>query len=166
MWKKTEDDRPEISVPPVSPARPQPVRELAVIGPSLVVKGDVSGDEDLVIQGQVEGKVILRNNSVTVGRNGRVRADIFGKTICVEGTVQGNLFAEEKIVVRQTGEVKGNLQAPRVNLEDGAKFKGSIDMDGSGAEKPRAVSAGEKPEEKAGSPQGDLGIKVGPSGRP
>lgn len=165
MWKKTEDDRPEISVPPVSSVRPQPVKEQAVIGPSLVVKGDVSGDEDLVIQGQVEGKVVLRNNSVTVGRNGRVRADVFGKTICVEGTVQGNLFAEEKIVVRQTGEVKGNLQAPRVNLEDGAKFKGSIDMDGSASEKPRAT-AGEKPEEKTGSTQSDLGIKVGPSARP
>lgn len=165
MWKKSEEDRPDIAVPQTTVRPPQPVKEQALIGPSLVFRGDISGDEDLVIQGQLEGKVVLRNNHVTVGRNGRIRADVLGKTICVEGTVQGNLVAEEKIVVRQTGEVKGNLQAPRVNLEDGARFKGSIDMDGSAADKTR-TAAGEKPEEKTVATQGDLAIKVGPSAKP
>lgn len=128
MWKKTEV---EPNQPPVTAtvSHPQPTREQAIIGASLVVKGDVEGDEDLTIQGRVEGKVVLKKNSITVGRNGRVKADLFGREICVEGLVEGNLFAEERIILRQTGQVKGNLKAPRVTLEDGAKFKGSIDMD-------------------------------------
>lgn len=164
MWKKSEEERPEISVPPASIRTPQPVKEQALIGPSLIVRGDITGEEDLVIQGQVEGKVILRNNNITIGRNGRIRADVLGKTITVEGSVQGNLVAEEKIVVRQAGEVKGNMQAPRVNLEDGAKFKGSIDMDGTAAEKPR-VAGGEKEDKAAAAVQGDLMGKAGQSAK-
>ncbi|MEJ2076979.1 MAG: polymer-forming cytoskeletal protein [Acidobacteriota bacterium] len=129
MWKKTDEEEPEVMSTTPS-VRPQPVREQAIIGASLVVKGDVAGDEDLLIQGKVEGKVTLQNNSITVGRNGQVKADLYGKTINVEGNVQGNLFADENIVIRQSGSVRGNLQAPRVTLEEGSKFKGSIDMEG------------------------------------
>jgi cytoskeletal protein CcmA (bactofilin family) len=167
MWKKTENDQPEVP-PTVSSSRSEPVREQAVIGASLVVKGDVSGDEDLVIQGQVEGKVLLKNHGITVGRNGQVRADLFGKTIAVDGTVQGNLYAEEKIVVRQSGNVRGNLQAPRICLEDGARFKGSIDMDAGAGEKgksatqassgPQIPQSGEKADRVGG--QAELGIKL------
>lgn len=166
MWKKTEDDQPEFESSVPNP-RPQPVREQAVIGPSLVVKGDVSGDEDLVIQGKVEGKVALKNNSVTVGKDGQVKADLYGKMINVEGTVQGNLYGDEKIVVRQSGKVQGNLQAPRVTLEDGAQFKGSIDMTGpavdtTSAPKQSASAGGstKKSESGTSSTQGDLGIKI------
>ncbi len=165
MWKKNESEQPAMT-PPATNVRPQPVREQAIIGSSLVVKGDVSGDEDLVIQGNVEGKVVLRNNSITVGKNGQVKADLYGKTISVEGTVQGNLFGEDKIIVRQSGTVHGNLQAPRVTLEDGAKFKGAIDMEGL-PESKRASGGGapvpgpdkDKTERKSGV-QGDLGVRI------
>lgn len=152
--------------------RSQPVREQAIIGASLVVKGDVAGDEDLLIQGQIEGKVTLQNNSITVGRNGQVKADLYGKTISVEGTVQGNLFADEKIVIRQSGSVRGNLQAPRVTLEEGSKFKGSIDMEGTAPAKaagsaptvvPPAGVASDKDkdkEDRKSSSQGQLGMKL------
>lgn len=173
MWKKTDTDQPETTPSTSAAPKPQPVREQAVIGPSLVVKGDLSGDEDLVIQGQVEGKVVLKNNNVTIGRNGRVKADVFGKTISVEGNVQGNLFGDEKIIVRQSGQVQGNLNAPRVTLEDGARFKGSIDMDGSASSESSrstsaaasspasspATSSSSKSEGKSGPSQGELGIR-------
>jgi cytoskeletal protein CcmA (bactofilin family) len=131
MWKKTADDMEPVSNPISSPSstQRQPVGEQAVIGSSLIVKGDVHGEEDLIIQGQIEGKIVLKNNSVTVGRNGRIKADVYGKVIIIEGTVQGNLYGDEKIVVKQSGDVRGNLVAPRINLEEGAKFKGSIDME-------------------------------------
>ncbi len=127
MWKKNEPERTEPTMQ--QPSHPQPVHEQTLIGSSLVVKGDVTGDEDITIQGQVEGKVVLKNNTITVGQHGRVKADLFGKVINVEGTVEGNLHAEERVVIRKSGKVKGNLEAPRVTLEDGAKFKGSIEMD-------------------------------------
>ncbi|UCF39131.1 MAG: polymer-forming cytoskeletal protein [Acidobacteriota bacterium] len=172
MWKKSENST-EVPTQNISPAQshPQPVREQAIIGSSLLVKGDVTGEEDLTIQGQVEGKVILKKNGVTIGKNGRVKADVYGKTISVEGSVQGNLHAEERIIVRQTGNVRGNLHAPRVTLEDGAQFKGSIDMEGKEREKPETVQptittpksdsggTGAKPQD---SGQGRLGINVKP----
>ncbi len=75
-----------------------------------------------------------------MGKNGRVKADLYAKIIVVEGSVQGNLFAEEKIIVKQSGDIGGNLVAPRINLEEGAKFKGSIDMEGNGpTEKQRTL---------------------------
>jgi cytoskeletal protein CcmA (bactofilin family) len=101
----------------------------AIIGPSITIKGDVTGDEDLVIQGRVEGKVDLAQHNVTVGANGRIRANIFGRSVTVEGEVEGDLHAEEHIAIRKSGKVHGNVSAPRVTIEDGAMFKGSIDMD-------------------------------------
>lgn len=171
MWKKTDVEEPQrIEVPPPPRVPSQPLKEHALIGPSLIVKGEILGDEDLMIQGTVEGKVELRKNSVTVGRSGHVKADIYGKSIQVEGEVQGNLFGEEKIVVRQSGQVRGNLSAPRVTLEDGAQFKGSIDMDGKekqrlAAPEPPLISkaAGENKEPGvAGNPL-NLSLKVNPS---
>jgi cytoskeletal protein CcmA (bactofilin family) len=81
-----------------------------------------------VIEGQVEGEISLRKHSVTVGQKGRVKADIFSKSICIEGEVQGNLFGEDQVTIRQSGKVRGNVTSPRVTLEDGSKFKGAIDM--------------------------------------
>jgi cytoskeletal protein CcmA (bactofilin family) len=107
----------------------EPSAACAVIGPSIFIKGDLSGDEDVVIQGRVEGKINLKENAVTVDKNGRVKADVYGKHVTVEGEVEGNLSAQDQIVVRSSGRVRGNLSAPRVLIEDGARFKGSIDMD-------------------------------------
>lgn len=141
MWKKTDDVEPgQEKVAPTQSFSPAPAPKAtttgqAVIGSSLSVKGDLSGEEDLTIQGRVEGKVDLKKNNVTIGRQGRVKADIYGKVIVVEGDVQGNLFGGEKITIRQSGNVRGNLTAPRVTLEDGARLKGSVDMEGVAAEK-------------------------------
>jgi len=111
----------------------------ALIGALITIKGEVTGEEDLVIHGHVEGKVTLRKHRVTVGKKGKVKADIYGKVISIEGELQGNLFGEERIVIRQSGIVNGNLIAPRVTLEDGAKFKGSIDMDSQDQDKQKSL---------------------------
>jgi len=136
MWKKSESEQPQNEYNPRTTV--SQIRERAVIGPSIMVKGDLSGGEDLMILGRVEGKVKLEENNVTIGKEGRVHADIYAKIISVEGEVRGNLYGEEKIVVRKTGRVRGNLSAPRVGLEDGSNFKGSIDMDSSAASKKAA----------------------------
>src|SRR3954469_22180214 len=142
-WKR--DDSPNPQPEPPSPPRPmttaaappppaaaEPPRrtsERATIGPSIFIKGDLSGEEDLVIEGRVEGKVDLKQNNVTVGTNGRVKADVFGKVVVVEGEVDGNGFAREQAILGQSGAIRGNITAPRVILEDGSRFKGSIDME-------------------------------------
>lgn len=103
----------------------------ATIGPSITIKGNVSGDEDLVVQGRIDGKVNLAKHNVTIGSNGRVKADIQGKTVVVEGEVEGDLRGQEQIILRQTAKVIGSIAAPRVTLEDGAVFRGAIEMDAS-----------------------------------
>lgn len=110
-------------------------RERASIGPSISIKGEVTGAEDLLIEGVIEGKITLKDHSVTIGKNARVNADIFGKSIHVEGEVIGNLFGAEYVVVHASGYVRGDITAPRLSLEDGARLKGSIDTD------PRAENA-------------------------
>ncbi len=104
----------------------------AMIGPSITIKGDVSGDEDLIIQGRIEGKVDLAQHNVTIGEDGRVKADVHGRTVIVEGEVEGDLRAQEQIILRHTAKVQGSIAAPRVSLEDGAVFRGGIEMDASG----------------------------------
>ncbi len=128
MWKKTKDENSKSESPPLGKSPIEQSKEQAVIGPSISIKGELSGEEDLMIQGRVEGTIDLKKNNVTVGRTGHIKADIYGKVISIEGEVQGNLFGEEKIVVRESGVVRGNMRTPRFSLEDGAKFKGSIDM--------------------------------------
>ncbi len=105
-----------------------PFREQAVIGPTIYIKGDLTGEENLLIEGRLEGKIELRHHSVTIGKNGRIKGDIYGKIITVEGTIEGNLYGEEQLIVRQSGTARGNIVAPRVVLEDGSNFKGNIDM--------------------------------------
>ena len=102
--------------------------EPASIGKSIVIKGEVSGSEDLTIEGQVEGKIELREHNLTVGSTGRVHADIAAKSIIVLGQVRGNLTANEKVDIREKGSVEGDIVAPRVAIADGADFRGSIDM--------------------------------------
>jgi cytoskeletal protein CcmA (bactofilin family) len=151
MWKKSEPEEahpqpaPAPPVQPVSaPKNPVPqVRERATIGSTISIKGELAGEEDLLIEGRLEGKIEMRRHSVTVGKSGHIKADIYGKTITVEGTVEGNLYGEEQLIVRQSGTVRGNIVAPRVALEDGSNFKGSIDM--SPKEKPATAAAADKP---------------------
>ncbi len=128
MWKKTRDENCKPESPPLGKSPIEQLKEQAVIGRSISIKGELSGDEDLLIQGRVQGKIDLKKNNVTVGRNGQIKADIWGKLIIIEGEVQGNLFGDEEIVVRESAVIRGNLRTPRFSLEDGAKFKGSIEM--------------------------------------
>jgi cytoskeletal protein CcmA (bactofilin family) len=129
VWKKNEDS-------PTSPLSftepPTPTHsstQIATLGPSIVIQGDLTGAEDLVILGRVEGEVRLRENNVTVGRSGQIKADIHGKSIRVEGEVRGNLHGDQEVVIRASGRVQGNIVSPRVTLENGSKFKGTIDME-------------------------------------
>jgi cytoskeletal protein CcmA (bactofilin family) len=137
MWKKGEVE--EMSGTSANPASTTPTRSAggqpqagrggsATIGPSITICGDVTGDEDLLIQGRVEGTVTLKQHNVTVGPDGTVRASIHGRTVTIEGDVEGDLRGEEQVVLRNSARHQGNIQAPRVTLEDGAKFRGGIDM--------------------------------------
>ena len=124
----------------------------ATIGASIRIQGDIGGSERLIVHGKVEGKISLQNNDVIVGKSGQINADINAKTIQIEGEVNGDITGEEKVVITSTGRVRGNIVTPRMTLEDGAKFKGSIDMDPeesgkpvmSNAQKPPTISGGQK----------------------
>ncbi|MDX1460007.1 MAG: polymer-forming cytoskeletal protein [Xanthomonadales bacterium] len=100
----------------------------ALIGPGITVNGDISGSENLVIEGKVEGKVQLPGHQVEVGSSGKVHADVTAKFVKVEGELRGDIDGKEKVVITKAGKVQGNITAPRVQLEDGAIFKGSIDI--------------------------------------
>lgn len=100
-----------------------------MIGASIKIVGEVSGDENLLIEGKVEGSVNLGAHEVCIGPSGHVDADVVAKTVKIEGEVKGDIRGTEKVVIAKSGNVRGNIIAPRVTLEDGAKFKGSIDMD-------------------------------------
>lgn len=110
-------------------------REAAVIGPSIHIDGDLRGEEDLLIEGEVNGTVQLKNNSLTIGTQGKVRADVYAHSIHVEGYMEGDLYGSERVNIRKSAQLRGNITSPRVSLEDGARFKGSIEMD------PQAVEA-------------------------
>lgn len=101
----------------------------AVIGPGIHINGDISGNENLVIEGKVDGKIKLASHQVSVGQGGKVNADITAKIIKIDGHVKGDLVGTEKVVISRSGNVHGNITAPRMTLEEGAIFKGSIDMD-------------------------------------
>ena len=131
-----------------------------MIGPTIKIKGEVSGDEDLLIQGQVEGTITLKAHQVVVGESGQVFADILAKTIKIDGKVNGDVTGTENVVISKLGNVRGNIVAPRVLLEDGAIFKGSIDMDpGDKAEKAAPQGAKEPaafPSQENKAPRLDL----------
>lgn len=120
-------------------------REAAIIGPSIQLDGDLRGQEDLLIEGDVSGTIQLRNNSLTVGSQGKVKADVYAKEIVVEGLVEGDLFASDRVAVRKTAQVRGNITAPRVVLEEGARLKGSIEMDAEAVEGALGTSAKSSP---------------------
>jgi len=130
MWKKSEpsESHPPAAVAPIPETHAHEVRDQAVIGSTISIKGDLSGEEDLSVEGRLEGKIELRHHSVTIGKSARITGDIHGKAITVEGIVEGNLYGEEQLIVRQSATVHGNLVSPRAVLEDGCDFRGNIDM--------------------------------------
>jgi cytoskeletal protein CcmA (bactofilin family) len=147
MWKPTnqpqtparpaEPERPTVSAPSAPTAsEPAPVprpmttttADQATIGKSLVIKGEVTGSESLYIDGRVEGSINLSGNRVTVGRNGVVAANINAREIVVLGKVRGNLTASDRVDIRSDGSLTGDVIAARISIEDGAFFKGGIDI--------------------------------------
>ena len=148
MWKPTnqpgtpgrpaEPERPTMSTPTApaasdTAAAPRPVTttttsDQATIGKSLVIKGEVTGSESLYIDGRVEGSINLSGNRVTVGRNGVVAANINAREIVVLGKVRGNLTASDRVDIRSDGSLTGDVVAARISIEDGAFFKGGIDI--------------------------------------
>ena len=111
------------------PPRTEPKTPTAVVGAKIRFKGELIGEEDLLIQGKIEGTVDLKGHSLTVGDKGEVKANVSARTVNIEGRVDGDLYGEECIAIRSSSRVQGNIKAERVVLEDGAKFRGSIDMD-------------------------------------
>lgn len=153
---------PTVVDQPVGAPRPQANKlergDVVNIGKSVVIKGELSGSEDLTIEGQVEGKIELRGNVLTIGPNGKIKAQVFAKAVIVLGEVIGNVTASEKVDIRDNGSVDGDLTSPRVAIAEGAHFRGSIDMQRGGDKpgggpKPGAPSADVKTENKAGQPQ-------------
>jgi len=153
MWKPTnqpqtpgrpaEPERPTTMSTPSAPAMmasepsvaPRPATaattttaDQATIGKSLVIKGEVTGSESLYIDGRVEGSINLSGNRVTVGRNGVVAANINAREIVVLGKVRGNLTASDRVDIRSDGSLTGDVVAARISIEDGAYFKGGIDI--------------------------------------
>lgn len=126
----------EASSTRTAPAAAQPAAsDQATIGKSLVVKGEVTGSESLYIDGKVEGAINLPGNRVTVGRNGQVSANISAREIVVLGKVRGNMNASDRVDIRSEGSLTGDVIAQRISIEDGAFFKGGIDIRKPGQQK-------------------------------
>jgi cytoskeletal protein CcmA (bactofilin family) len=158
MWKPNQPGNTPAAPEPVRPASPAatpafnsgataatpgaiPNSEQATIGKSLVVKGEVSGSESLYIDGKVEGAINLPGNRVTIGRNGQVAANISAREIVVLGKVRGNCQASDRVDIRSEGSLTGDVIAARISIEDGAFFKGGIDIRKPGAEVKGATPA-------------------------
>ena len=120
---------------PAAPKRESKKMESSIvnIGQSVQIKGELKGNEDLTIEGMVDGKILVKDHNLTIGANGRITAEVHAKTVVVVGQVVGNITADDKIEIAPSGSVEGDLRAPRVAIADGAQFKGSIDMERKGA---------------------------------
>jgi cytoskeletal protein CcmA (bactofilin family) len=163
MWKRDEAVKPtsqptpaaapvasnvQPSAPVAQQAEPRRIeRDLVNIGKSVVIKGELSGSEDLTIEGHVEGKIELKDHLLTIGPNGRIKAQIFAKTVIVLGEVNGNVSASEKVDIRDGGSVDGDIVSPRVAIAEGAHFRGSVDMQkkGGSASASTSTSSSVKP---------------------
>lgn len=146
------DERPAgraVGTAPVNTGAAERGRECAVIGRSIKINGDLSGDEDIRIEGDVSGTIQLKNSSLTIGKEGKIKADVYAKSIAVDGTMEGDLYASERITIRMNARVAGNVTAPRISIEDGAKFKGSVEMDQDSVDK--AVGVAPKPAKPNGA---------------
>lgn len=129
MWKKpAKAQLSDMDFPPMGQDLGL-ISGQATLGPSITIHGELSGSEDLTIQGVVEGEVHLKGHCLTVGQKGHVQANIYANDIKIDGVVDGDLVAEQQVCIRKGGRVNGNISAKRVVLEDGCQFKGRIDMD-------------------------------------
>ena len=172
MWKRDEAVRPTTSGQPAIPtaaASTQPVngpaavqpearrieRDNVNIGKSVVIKGELNGSEDLTIEGHVEGRIELKDHVLTIGPNGKIKAQVFAKAVVVLGEVNGNITASEKVDIRDGGSVDGDMISPRVAIAEGAHFRGSVDMQRKGAQPGQKVAPGaqtDKPQVTTSAP--------------
>ena len=146
---------PAQAPPPTPKAEKLMVDKIVHIGQSVYIKGELSGNEDLTIEGKVDGKITLKDHHLTIGANGRITAEIHAKTVLVVGEVVGNIVADDKVEVGSNGSMKGDIIAPRVVLADGARFKGTVDMERKGAPAPAATAtaAASMPQHKPVMPE-------------
>jgi len=172
MWKRDEAVKPASgqpaatpqpsAVPPVAAPAPRSdaskfmEKDIVNIGKSVVIKGELNGSEDLTIEGHVEGTIQLREHVLTIGPNGKIKAQVFAKSVIVLGEVTGNVTASEKVDIRDNGSVDGDIVSPRVAIAEGAHFRGSVDMQRKGGQAAAAPTQGVKPAQPqaAAAPQG------------
>ena len=152
MWKRDEAVRPGLGQPTAAPLGPTPMtagapgsraetshnveKDIVNIGKSVVIKGELNGSEDLTIEGHVEGTIQLRDHVLTIGPNGKIKAQVFAKAVIVLGEVTGNVTASDKVDIRDNGSVDGDIVSPRVAIAEGAHFRGSVDMQRKGVAQP------------------------------
>jgi len=140
----TWEEKPAMSTDAMRPLGGTADRATARLGSSLHVKGEISGNEDLLIDGSVEGLIQLDERKLTVGATAKVTADIIAREVVVFGNVKGNLRAKDRIEIKKDGSVNGDLTTARIMIEDGAYFKGSIEIDKS-AEKEHSAAFARTP---------------------
>ncbi len=169
MWKRDEAVRPASGQPaaapqPVAPAQagapayrsetsPHMEKDIVNIGKSVVIKGELNGSEDLTIEGHVEGTIQLRDNVLTIGPNGKIKAQVFAKAVIVLGEVTGNVTASDKVDIRDNGSVDGDIVAPRVAIAEGAHFRGSVDMQRKGGAQKDAAKPAQPQAAQSAQPQ-------------
>lgn len=136
----------------------------AVLGATIKVKGDISGEENLLIEGQVEGSVSLASHELTIGKTGKLSANLTAKTIRIDGEVEGDITGKEKVVVTSTSQIKGNIVTPKMTLEEGARFKGTIDIDPAHANSSASPSPSVAPSSKPASSSASSGSNSSSSG--
>ncbi len=185
MWKREEVVRPPVSgretagapAPPGAPTVPGAQKthvpeieakrhmdkDVVNIGKSVVIKGELNGSEDLTVEGNVEGKIELREHILTIGPHGKIKAEVFAKSVIVLGEVVGNITASEKVDIRDNGSVDGDIVSPRVAIAEGAHFRGSVDMQRKAAAAPAQAA---KPDTKPAAapptaPQAPTGQRLG-----
>jgi len=144
IFKKSNDDASmDIASPRIRQMRRVRSKNVLVIGSTLVIKGELSADEDLIIEGHVEGTIAHHKRHLTVGKQGRVLADIHASSVIVEGQLVGDIHSEGMVSLAKGADVKGNIFCARLVMEDGARFKGNIDM----GEPPKVAEVPKVPEQ-------------------
>ena len=143
MFSRGSDaEKPSLASPPkLGEARPIRSKNVSVIGPTLVFKGELSADEDLVIEGSIEGTIAHHKKNLMVGQEGRVKADIHASSVIIEGRVDGDIHSDNIVGLSKNAVVNGNIYCSRIQMEDGAHFNGMITM-----EKPVPIKVAEEPE--------------------
>src|SRR5580765_8003415 len=173
MWKRDEAVRPTTGQPVAPPPNPSPTvaatpqreagnsmeKDIVNIGKSVVIKGELNGSEDLTIEGHVEGTIQLRDHVLTIGPNGRIKAQVFAKSVIVLGEVNGNVTASDKVDIRDNGSVDGDIVSPRVAIAEGAHFRGSVDMQRKGAPAPAQKGAPAQSSDAPAAPGSAAAVK-------